>query len=208
MHRNRNIKNLVKTASLWQNGEIFTAFDTETTGLNPQNDFIIEIGALKFNCEGIISTFSSLVKPEVSVPAIITKITGITDETLCDASSISVVLRDFLQFISGTKLIAHNIRFDCSFIDSECQRLLWPKLKKPNIPGIDTVYFSKCAFPELEKHNLQFLANALNIDPGHAHRAYDDSRVCKEVFELCCKRVLEKKLMFEKPLDLANFMIS
>ena len=63
-----------------------------------------------------------------------------------------------------------------------------------SIPGIDTVYFSKCVFPELEKHNLQFLAKSLNINPGHAHRAYDDARVCKEIFELCCKRVLEENI--------------
>ncbi len=201
MHRNRSQKNLVKIASLWKDGEVFTAFDTETTGLNSLNDYIIEIGAVKFNYHGIISTFNSLIKPPVGVPQIITNITGITDETLFNAPSVSVVLRDFLQFISGTKLIAHNIRFDVSFVDSECKRLLWPKLKKPNIPGIDTVYFSKCAFPELEKHNLQFLAKSLNIDPGNAHRAYDDSLVCKEVFELCCKRILEKNFSREEPLQ-------
>lgn len=194
MKRNRGQKNLVKWASSWQNEEVFTAFDTETTGLSSQNDHVIEIGAVKFNCNGIIASYSSLIQSPVSIPNIITKITGISDSTLTGAPSVSVVLRDFFQFIDGTKLIAHNIRFDTSFIDSECQRLLWPKLKKPNVPGIDTVYFSKCVFPELEKHNLQFLAKSLNINPGHAHRAYDDARVCKEIFELCCKRVLEENI--------------
>jgi DNA polymerase-3 subunit epsilon len=203
MQRNRNKKNLVKTASLWKNGEVFTAFDTETTGLNSLKDYVIEIGAVKFNCNGIIENYNSLIKPCISIPAIITKITGINDDTVSNSPCISVVLSDFLKFINGTKLIAHNIKFDCSFIDSECTRLLWPKLKKPNIPGIDTVYFSKCAFPELEKHNLQYLAKSLNINPGHAHRAYDDARVCKEIFELCCKRILEEKSNHEElSLDL------
>ena len=57
----------------------FIAFDFETTGLDPNNDKIIEIAAIRFNNGEITDRFVSLVNPEFDIPHLITEITGISN---------------------------------------------------------------------------------------------------------------------------------
>ena len=90
---------------------------------------------------------------------------------------------DFLDFINGTILVAHNANFDIGFVNAELLRINKPELKKPNIPAVDTLKNSRKIYPELGKYNLQFLANEFCISVESAHRALDDARVCMEVFQ-------------------------
>ncbi|NLM00597.1 MAG: 3'-5' exonuclease [Treponema sp.] len=176
---------LYKLPSLFDEGAVFTAIDTETTGLNKHNDRIIEIGAVKFDKNGIIDKFSSLINPKRPLTQICIKLCGIYDDMLSDAPTVAKVLPEFLCFISGSTLIAHNANFDINFINAECERIHFPQLTKPNIPALDTVKISRFCFPSFEKHNLQFLAHKFAINSGKAHRALDDAIVCKEIFLRC-----------------------
>ena len=72
------MKTIKQILRLYQGGEIFTAFDTETTGLMNKTDKIIEIGAVKFNKDGIIDKFSTLINPQMPIPFCATKVNGIT----------------------------------------------------------------------------------------------------------------------------------
>lgn len=182
MPHNR-IKNLLqKLSSSYNEGAVFTAFDTETTGLNKLNDRIIEIGAVKFDKNGIIDSFSSLINPNIKLPRLCYELSGICDEMLVNEPTIDKILPDFYRFISNTRLIAHNANFDVNFINCEATRFNFPTLAKPCIPALDTVQISRFCFPDFENHKLQNLANIFSIDPGKAHRAYDDAVVCMEVF--------------------------
>ena len=93
----------------------YVVFDIETTGLDPEFDEIIEIGAVKIK-DGIkIDTFNSLIKPEYEIDEFITELTGITNEMVENAPSIDEVLPKFMDFIKDYIIIGHNVNFDINF---------------------------------------------------------------------------------------------
>src|SRR4030066_2424607 len=77
------------------------ALDIETTGLDPQKDAIIEIGAVRFNGRRIDDEWSSLINPGRKIPPFITQLTGITDHMILDAPPIQKVVADLRQFVGG-----------------------------------------------------------------------------------------------------------
>lgn len=168
-----------KLALLLQEGATFTAFDTETTGLHCQTCRIIEIGAVKFNADGIIDQFNTLINPQCDIPLECTNINHITNEMVKDSPVINNILPDFLDFIKGTYIVAHNASFDMRFLNAEIERC---NLKPINNKVIDTLHMSRWAFPDLQKYKQPILAEMLGIKVTNAHRACDDAFVCGNLF--------------------------
>ncbi len=166
---------------------VFCAFDTETTGLSSKNDRIIEIGAVKFNKDGVLDSFSTLVNPLFPLPEISTRITGITDDMLKNERPEKEVIPHFLDFASDSILIAHNAHFDLRFINSFLEREQKEPLK--NL-AVDTLRMSRTLLPENSHWTLQYLASQFNIQVNAAHRAFDDARVCMELFKLLLEKFL------------------
>lgn len=168
---------------------VFTVFDTETTGLEPRSCRVVEAGGLRFDEQGVIARFNTLINPETTMPSEVTKINGITDEMLKGQPVAAVVFPDFLHFIGKTILIAHNASFDINFINAELSRLSLPPLQNR---VIDTLLLAKDVFPGLPKYSLQQLAIRFGINAKDAHRAEDDARVCMELFLVCVKALKER----------------
>ena len=168
---------------------VFTAFDTETTGLDPKSNRVIEIGGIRFDSRGIRSRFNVLIDPKFPIPPEVTRINGITDAMVAGQSESKKVLPDFLRFIGDTVLIAHNAPFDINFINEELIRLGITTMKNK---VIDTRIFAKEVFPGLPKYSLQELAVKFGIEARDAHRAEDDARVCLELFLNCMDKLREK----------------
>ncbi len=194
-----NFKHLAKE---FYSGKVFVAFDTETTGLKASEDYIIEIGAVKFDCNGTIGKpFDILIKPPIELPSFIKDITHITDEMLFDCPCAKEALIDFLSYLGGkeTFLIAHNAQFDLGFVNSELQRFNHPEL--PN-KCIDTLNASRWAYPDFIKeqekgqYKLQSLAKRFNIQVEAAHRAYDDAKVCMELFKKIINDTIDRQLNY------------
>lgn len=164
---------------LVKSGETFVAFDTETTGLNCQTCRIIEIGAVKFNCNGCISTFNTLINPETQIPSECVEISHITDEMVKNKPVIKEILPSFCDFIKDTIIVGHNAHFDMRFLQAELARAGMEENKNQ---VIDTLGFARWALPELSKYNQPFLADFFNIDVKAAHRAYDDAKICGNIF--------------------------
>ena len=181
-------------------GAVFTAFDLETTGLDPRLDKIVEIGAVKFDRQGIIARFSVLINPGVPMPAEAGKVNNITDQMLRGKPSLDEVFPDFMRFILDTTLAAHNAPFDCGFINEKLKER-WERKSSaqgldfgggagpwappfPSLPNpvADTLVFAREAFPGLRSYSLQNLAAELEIPARDAHRAEDDARLCMEIF--------------------------
>ena len=162
-------------------GAVFTAFDIETTGLDPKSDRIVEIGAVKFDKRGLIARFSALINPGIPMPAEAGRVNNISDEMLRGKPCLEQILPDFLLFISSTVLAAHNAPFDCGFINEKLKTGL------PN-PIVDTLVFSRDIFPGRRSYSLQNLAAELGIPALDAHRAEDDARLCMEIFLRCTAR--------------------
>lgn len=166
----------------------FVVFDLETTGLNPQKDKITEIGAVKIKEGKVISRFSAFVNPGITIPSFIVKLTGITDEMVMEAPPIEQALNEFMEFIEGTVLVAHNANFDVSFIKHNA-KLMGEKIRNPYI---DTLELCRKMFPELGKYKLNIVAKHLGIELENHHRAVDDSMATAKIF-LYCIDVLKEK---------------
>lgn len=176
--QNKQIKDAKLLRKLWECGAVFTAFDTETTGVSSNNDRVIEIGAVKFSSEGVIETFQTLVNPRVCISPFITNLTHITNDMIEDAPVPAKVIPEFLDFVKGTILVAHNAGFDVSFINAESDRLGYGHLENS---VLDTVKFSRMYWKDEPSHRLPHMAEVLGVDPGQSHRAFDDAKVCVEI---------------------------
>lgn len=184
MRLNKFLKDYKKLYRLYYSGKVFVAFDTETTSLSPSTGRIIEIGAVKFSKDGVIDRWTNLFNPGTSIPPFISQLTHITDSMVNNAPKIETKLREFVNFIEDSILIAHNAQFDLNFLNFECTNsgLIYPR---NNV--IDTLPYSRWAYPTMERHKLQFLAEALNINAGQNHRAQDDAETCMQLFERIIK---------------------
>ncbi|MBQ0003526.1 MAG: 3'-5' exonuclease [Treponema sp.] len=179
MPQNKFLEDFRKLQSLLDSGTTFVAFDTETTGLSSSSDRVIEIGAVKFDKNGIISKYETFLNPQKPISAECTAINHITDEMVKDAPVAKDELPSFVEFSKDAVLIAHNATFDLNFINAELERAKLSELKNK---AIDTLNLIRWAYPLLGKYNLQLMARLMNIKVEDAHRAYDDARVCMEVF--------------------------
>lgn len=149
-------------------------FDVETTGLNPNNSRLIEIGAVKLRNGVLCEEFSSYVDPEAELPPNITELTGISKADLKGAPKEIDALRAFFDFAGESPLAAHNADFDISFIRTAAERH-----GVPFEPAyLDSLILSRKLLPELGKHSLDKVAQFLSVPEFSHHRASDDARAC------------------------------
>ena len=128
----------------------YIAFDIETTGLNPMENEIIEIGALKVREGRVAERFMEFIHPISPISPMITGLTGITNKMVADARSRSQVVSDFLDFCGDDILIGHNVIFDYSFVKCSAVQdgLAFEKM------GIDTLKIAKKVHADLEPKSL------------------------------------------------------
>ena len=148
-------------------------FDVETTGLNPQKDRMIEIGAVKISKGEIVGDFQRFVDPERDLPARITELTGITPAMLERAPPEWEAARDFAAFCGDCLLAAHNAAFDTGFFKALYRR----HGERFEHPCADTLALSQMLLPDLKNHRLDTLAGHFRMGNFEHHRADDDARV-------------------------------
>lgn len=157
-------------------------FDTETTGLNPENgDRVIEIGCVEIIDRKITgNTYREIINPERlnSIESI--NITGLTDDILKDKPKFADISQGFIEFISDSRLIAHNANFDITFINYELSLLNIPPLTNEIV---DSLQIAKTKFPG-KKNNLDALCERLEIDNSkrEKHGALLDAELLAEVY--------------------------
>jgi len=164
----------------------YVIFDIETTGLNKDNDYIIEIGALKYKNNVLIEEFSYLINPKIKLPDIITEITGITDKDLENKETIDTVLPKFINFIEDLPLLAHNISFDIGFINKNIKDL---NLNKLNNKNIDTLEVARAYLPQMYNYKLETLKKYFKINQV-SHRAIGDCYTANYVYQECKNKAL------------------
>ena len=155
-------------------------YDTETTGVRPEKDRIIEIAAY----DPILDKkFTQLVNPGISIPEEATAIHGITNEMVAETPSFAEAGKAFIEFCSGScVLIAHNNdNFDKHFLMHEGKR---HQLEYPAWQMIDTLKWARKYRPDLPRHSLQFLRQIYGIAKNNAHRALDDVLVLHQLFSV------------------------
>lgn len=160
----------------------FVYFDLETTGISPLVNEIIEFGAVKIKNGIKIDKLQLFIKPSIKLPKIITKITKIKDQDLENASSLEEAIPKILAFFDDYTLVAHNAKFDYSFINAALTKLKMERLKNP---VIDSLKVSWLVNSHLKSHRLGNVAREENqhYDDTISHRADYDADILKNVFE-------------------------
>ena len=146
-------------------------FDLETTGLDRHSDVITEIGAVVLEKGEVKEKFQTFVDPQRPLAPNIVQLTGITDEMLIGAPSQEEALRDFLAFVDGRPLAAHNAEFDIGFVREGCRRYGIPFAPT----CLDTLPLAQNLLPELGKYKLDIVCRHLNLPDFNHHRASDDA---------------------------------
>jgi len=169
----RRLKRYVPAPDVEVRGGTVIVFDLETTGLDAHADRIIEIGAIKLNAMGVVDQFSSLVTTDIELTDDIIKLTGISPDMLVGQPTINQVLPEFLAFIEGSVLVAHNAEFDMSMLKAACSRqgidLEWP--------CFCTLKMARQLLPDLENKKLDTLAAHYGLSFEARHRAIGDIKV-------------------------------
>ena len=157
--------------------------DTETTGLSvAENHKIVEIGCVEL--ENQIPTnriFHEYINPQRSVSEAAFKVHGYTKDFLSKKKIFSEISEDFLNFISGKKLIIHNAPFDLSFLNYELKLINKNKIDIKNV--VDTLELARSKFPG-SQNSLDALCKRYNIDNSkrEKHNALIDCHLLKEVY--------------------------
>lgn len=161
----------------------YVVFDIETTGLDPEKEQIIEIGAVKVNATGEeldhFHKFIQLYKRD-SLPPFIVDLTTITDQELEEKGEVlDDVMSEFLNFIADGVLVAQNAKFDMSFLEYYYLRY---GTYIDNLV-IDTMDIAKYLYPEKDKYRLSSLVEYFDVDydsDAH-HRADYDAKITAKV---------------------------
>ncbi len=178
--------NTVKVKSVFELNEIlpdeltkkqYVIFDLETTGLDFMNNGITEIGAVKLVDGKVVEQFTTLVKPDYRISQENFEITGISEEMVKDAPKISAVIPDFMKFIEGSILVAHNADFDMKFL----KRFAGAEDYEVKNQVIDSVEVARSTLAQLRRHDLHTLAEHFGV-VFHHHRALSDAYATAEIF--------------------------
>ena len=154
-------------------------YDTETTGVKPTRDRIVELAAYDPVRD---RTYCSFINPEGPIPAEASAISGITNAMVKEAPLFSAVGPAFVEFCEGNVvLVAHNNdAFDKLFLDAEYGRI---GMKVPAAwKFVDTLKWSRKYRGDLPRHSLQSLREVYGVVANQAHRALDDVKVMHQIF--------------------------
>lgn len=140
----------------------YVVFDTETTGLLPEKDEVVQIGAVRLVNGRLVEgeVFDTLVDPKRPIPATSTKVHGITDSMIQGAPSMAEAGARFRQFAKDAILVAHNAPFDMAFMKREAEHA---KAKLDN-PVFDTILLSAAIFGADVPHTLDAIAERLEVE--------------------------------------------
>ena len=155
--------------------------DTETTGLDFDNDKLIEIGIVEL-IDNVLTQnyFHEYINPEIDISLSAQKVHGISNEFLIGKPTFQKIAKKFLDFIKNDVIIIHNAEFDTNFIDKELQNCGFNKIKNSII---DTIKIAKKEFPG-QTVNLDSLCKKLNVinTRQNFHGALLDATLLSKVY--------------------------
>jgi len=166
---------------------MYAIIDIETTGGSARIERITEIAIYLHDGNKITEEFVSLVNPERNIPYFITNLTGITNEMVDDAPHFYEIAKKIIELTEGRTFVAHNARFDYSFIRQEYKSLGYNF--KRNI--LDTVALSRKLLPGHKSYSLGNICNDLSISINGRHRAAGDALATVKLLEILIARDIE-----------------
>jgi DNA polymerase-3 subunit epsilon len=151
----------------------YVCVDIETDGMNYTHGHVIEVAAIRVENGEIVKEFTTLINPGVSIPYFITNLTGITTHDVQDAPSFADIADELFEIMDGAIFVAHNVRFDYSFLKQAFRRVNLDFEPKQ----LCTVKLSRKLYPEQKSHKLSSLIERHGFTYSSRHRAYDDAHI-------------------------------
>lgn len=156
-----------------------TVFDFETTGLDPANDRVIEMAAIRIRDGEIVSQFQTVVAQPIELPEKITELTGITPELMRSGMDEATAFKILIRFmLEDSLLVAHNAAFDLAYLHHSLQRLLGRTFSNPFLDTL-TIARDRHYYP----HKLENMTERYGIKLEGAHRALNDVIGCWELLK-------------------------
>ncbi len=181
---------VVRPNDLPLEGTTYVVFDTETTGFNAAGgDQMIEIGAVKLKDGEIIDRFDELINPGYHIPSHISELTCITDDMVKDSDTEEEVTKRFLSWVGACPLVAHNAKFDISFVSMAMKKY---NLGEFNYTVLDTLELSHILDQAYARHSLSALVKRYNVpweEDAH-HRADYDAEGTAYVFAKMLQKLI------------------
>jgi DNA polymerase III epsilon subunit family exonuclease len=179
----------------------FVVFDLETTGLSAARCRICEVGAVRVRALEPVDSFQSLVNPGVALPEPVARLTGLREQELRRAPSISMVLGRFLTFAGDELLVAHNARFDQRFLERQLLLRHGRRLSEP--PLCTAALARRLLESRLRRVGLASLAHFFGVPTRPCHRALPDAEATAQVLvhliglaqELGARRLSELRML-------------
>lgn len=162
----------------------YVALDLETTGLDAERDAIIEIGAVKFQSDEVLDTFSTFIDPGRPIPQQITELTSISNEDVAGAPSLHSVLPRLTRFVGQCPVVGHSVGFDIGFLSRHSRSFNGNKL-------FDTFELASVLITDAERYSLKALSRELGIELRQAHRALDDAQASHRLFRVLLRRAAD-----------------
>ena len=162
--------------------ETYVVFDFETTGFNAGGaDSIIEIGAVKMKGGVILEKYDELINPGRPLPSKIIDVTNITDAMLADKDTEEAAVKRFVAWFGDLPMVAHNAKFDVSFLEMAYHKYNLGEFKNP---VIDTLELSRTLDNTYARHSLSALVKRYNVpwDEESHHRGDYDAEGTALVF--------------------------
>lgn len=159
---------------------IYAFVDIETTGSRANLDRITEIGIVTLDKQEI-SQWSQLINPGIFITTNIQQLTGITPAMVSTKPSFAEIAEELYLELKDKIFVAHNARFDYSFLKAEFKRVgvdFSPKV-------ICTVKLSRRLFPTQARHNLDTLIAVHGLQVENRHRALDDAQLLHQFWQRC-----------------------
>ncbi len=179
----------------------YVVFDLETTGFNAASgDSIIEIGAVKLKNGEIIDKFDMLVKPPKPISERITSVTSITNEMVEDCPNEETAVKEFINWFGDLPMVAHNAKFDTSFIEMCYKKYNLGEFK--NIV-IDTLALSRVLDTDASRHGLSAITKRYGVefDEESHHRGDYDALATGLVFHKMMKKLESINILRISDLD-------
>jgi len=164
--------------------------DLETTGGNAAFHRVTEVGIVRVEAGRVVEEWSSLVNPECRIPAYIEAFTGITNAMVATAPRFAEIASVVHGKLRAAVFVAHNARFDYSFLRTEFRRLNTTFSAKV----LCTVKLSRRLFPEHHRHSLDAIMDRHRLTCSARHRALGDARVLADFWSTLRTEVPEAKL--------------
>ena len=184
--------------------QTYVVFDFETTGFNAGGfDSIIEIGAVKIKDGMIIEKYDELINPGRPLPQKIIDVTNITDAMLEGKDNEENAVRRFIEWFGDCPMVAHNAKFDVSFLEMAYKKYNFGTFKNP---VIDTLELSRTLDNTYARHSLSALVKRYDVpwDENAHHRGDYDAEGTALVFYKMLKKLSNRNI--DKMSDLEKLV--